>query len=437
MDEARRRFLTQLVCGTGLIGLRALATGLPPALLAAPLRAHAQAKLVDPQFLILNTSQAGDPLNTNAPGTYLDPRIAHPADPRMQPTRLMIGGVEYQAAGPWAMLNALERTAFIHHSTETEQHLAEPDVLALQGAVVDKDMAVSAFAAQLAPALGTIQPQPVSIGTSDSSEAIFFRGRPQPLLNPTALSTVLGSPEGMLGKLQRLRDTDLNRLNALYKAHGTREQRRFLDDYATSQTQIRKLSGDLLQRLGTIVDNGPDSQIKAAIVLVLLKVSPVVTVHIPFGGDNHFDGDLSAESDQTVSGMQTLAGLISGLASTELTDKVTFASLNVFGRTLLMQGAGRSHNRNHHLTLLIGKHVQGRVIGGVAPLGDDYTALPIDSESGAGEAGGDIPLSQSLASVGKTLGAALGLPSESLDAIVKYPTSNRAAGKVIRAALKQ
>jgi hypothetical protein len=36
-----------------------------------------------------------------------------------------------------------------------------------------------------------------------------------------------------------------------------------------------------------------------------------------------------------------------------------------------MHGAGRSHNRNHHITLLIGKYVMSSAVGGVAPVGED------------------------------------------------------------------
>lgn len=433
----------QFLCGGSWLGLRALATGLPVQLLTQPQRVYAaDPSFKNPQFLILNTSQAGDPLNCNAPGTYLDAKILHPADPRMQKTQITIQGQPYDAAAPWATLGALakapalfDRTAFIHHSTETEQHLAEPDVLGLMGAVVDKDMAVSAFAAQLAPVLGTIQPQPVSIGTTDSSEAISFRGRPQPLLNPTSLATLLGSPDGPLGQLQQLRDRDLNRLNELFKARGNSAQRRFLDDYASSQTQVRKLSQTLLGRLAAITDNGPEGQMQAAIVLVQMKVAPVITVHIPFGGDNHFDGDLGDETEQTVSGMSTIASLMNGLAEQQLSDAVTFASLNVFGRTLLKQGSGRSHNRNHHLTLLVGKNVRGSVIGAVTPMGQDYGTLPISSTSGVGDMSGDITPGDSLASVGKTLGAALGLSAKTVDEIVVSQSSGQSQGKIIQAAL--
>lgn len=436
MHETRRRFLMQWLCGSSYLGLRALATGLPPALLAQPRAVRAAPAFPDPQYLVLNTSQAGDPLNCNAPGTYADAAIMHPADARMQKTSVRIGGVQYDAAAPWASLgSALDRMTFIHHATGTEQHLSEPDVLGLMGMVKGKDMLVSALAAQLAPALGTIQAQPISIGTSDSSEAIAFQGRPQPLLNPTSLSQLLGSPSGMLGKLESLRDRDLNALNALYKQDGNAAQRRFLDDYATSQTQVRKLSRDLLSRLSEIKDNRPDSQLQAAIILVQLKVAPVITVHIPFGGDNHFDGDLSAETEQTVSGVASIGKLLGSLNSAGLSDQVTFASCNVFGRTLKMKDSGRSHNRNHHVTLIAGKRVRGSVIGGVVPMGEDYGAATFSSASGAMDDNGDVSDAEALASVGKTLGSALGVPDDKLNTIVVDASSGQTVGTRIRAAL--
>jgi hypothetical protein len=436
----------QALFGTQLLGLRALATGLPVSLLSAPLRAAAQsagaADFRNPQFLILNTSGAGDPLNCNAPGTYLDPKIVHPADERLKKTSIMVGSTAYDAAAPWATLqdlakapNLFGRTSFIHHSTGTEQHLHQPEVHGLMGQVVGKDMAISAFAALLAPVLGTIQAQPVVIGTDDSSEAISYKGRPQPLLNPMSLATVLGSPRGALGTLQKLRDQDLNRLNALFKQSGTAAQRQFLDNHAQSQLQVRKLAQELLNELTSIRSNGPDAQMQAAIVLVKLKVAPVITVHIPFGGDNHFDGDLSKESDQTVSGMASLVKLMNGLGDASLLDKVSVGSFNVFGRTLLMQGAGRSHNRNHHMTLLIGKNVRGSVIGGVVPVANDYGAQAISSTTGRGDASGDIAPADSLASVGKTLGVALGIPREQVDKTVLFANTGASSGKVIQAAL--
>jgi hypothetical protein len=85
-----------------------------------------------------------------------------------------------------------------------------------------------------------------------------------------------------------------------------------------------------------------------------------------------------------------------------------------------------------HITLIVG----ARVKGGVTPKNDDYGALAIDSASGRGVAGGDISPADSLASVGKTLGAALGLPEDAIDKTIVNPSSGATVGKLIRAALR-
>ncbi len=447
MIQARRNLLADALFGSGLLALRSLASGIPLAILADPRQAladsgaagagSAAADFKRPQFLILNTSGAGDPLNCNAPGTYLDPKIAHPTDSRMAKVSIDVAGKKYDAAKPWAALGALpkapklfDRSALIHHNTGTEQHLQEPDVLRLMNTVSGHDMAVSAFAASLAPVLGTIQPQPVSMGTG-----IYYRGRAQPTLNPMSLGKVLSSPTGWVADLQKMRDQDLDRLNAFFKSRGNSAQKDFLERYANSQNQVRKILGTLLSRLASIKDNSADAQMQAAIILIQMKITPVVAVNIPFGGDNHYDADLGTETEQTVSGMAAIANLMNGLADVGLSDSVTFASLNVFGRTLLKQGAGRSHNRNHHLTLIIGRNVKGGVIGGVAPMNGDYGALNIDSKTGAGGPSGDIALADSLTSVGKTLGVALGIPRSVVEATVVYPSTGAPAGKVIEAAI--
>ena len=87
----RRQALMSTLLGAGGIGLRALATGLPAAVLLNPRRALASPPPVGcaatkAQFIILNTSGNGDPINASVPGTYLDPKIAHSLDPTMAPT---------------------------------------------------------------------------------------------------------------------------------------------------------------------------------------------------------------------------------------------------------------------------------------------------------------------------------------------------------------
>src|SRR5450755_3453236 len=100
----RRQALLSTLFGTGMIGLRALATGLPATFLLNPRRALADmpaSGCPDPtkaQFVIFNTSGLGDPINANVPGTYDDPLVVHSMDPAMAPTQFMVNGQSVTAA---------------------------------------------------------------------------------------------------------------------------------------------------------------------------------------------------------------------------------------------------------------------------------------------------------------------------------------------------
>src|SRR5262249_20205454 len=150
-----------------------------------------------------------------------------------------------------------------------------------------------------------------------------------------------------------------------------------------------------------------------------MKVTPVIAIHIPFGGDNHTDTNLANETTQTISGVAAIASLMTRLSSAGLADQVTFLSLNVFGRTIGPSNInGRNHNGNHQVSLSIGKPWKGGVIGAVGPVGTDYGALAIDSNTGAGGPGGDISPNNSLASFGKTALAAIGVDAHTIDAAI-------------------
>ena len=113
-----------------------------------------------------------------------------------------------------------------------------------------------------------------------------------------------------------------------------------------------------------------------------------------------------------------------------LQDQVTFAAYNVFGRTLKKLGtAGRDHWGSHHATIMMGKAVRAGVIGGLEPKANDYYATPIDSKTGEGRPGaGDIPHTETLPAMGKTLGAVLGVDPAVMD-------RHGLGGKVVTAAL--
>jgi hypothetical protein len=434
---SRRDWLTQCLLGAGMLGLRAVATGLPVSLLANPRRALADDALPacgssdKAQFVIFATSSNGDPINANAPGTYLDSNIVHSSDPRMAPATVMLGGQAFQAAAPWAALpsDVLERTSFWHLATNTPIHPKEPDVLKLMGATYASEMLPSLLARQLASCLGTVQPQPIAIGASSPSEGLSYRGAALPIIPAQALKATLTSPAGPLTDLRSLRDQTLGELYDIYKTDATRAQRAYIDSLVKSQEEVRSIDQSLLQALASITDNGIDSQILAAVTLIQMKIAPVLSINIPFGGDNHRDVGLARESDETVSGVAAIGSLMQQLSAAGLRDRVSLVSLNVFGRTLGPGNTdGRQHNPNHQLSITIGKPWKSGVIGGVGPVAKDYGALPIASDTGRGAADGDVAPTDSLASFGKTVLSAVGVESTTIDTAIT-------SGRVIRGAL--
>jgi len=436
MTISRRRLLTSTLFGAAGIGLRALATGLPISFLLDPARALADGLPVcgdatRAQYFILSTSGNGDPLNANVPGCYLDPKITHSADPTMAPTPLTLRGQTVTAAKPWSTLPqaVLDRTSFWHLKTNTPVHPQEPDVLRLMGAIYGSEMLPSLLARSLASCLGTVQAQPITVGASSPSEGLSYAGQALPIIPPLSLKETLLAPTGALGNLQQLRDGTLSQLSTLLKTTATSAQKRYLDTLISSQTQIRSVNQSLLASLDSIKDNSVTSQITAALALVQMNVTPVVAIHIPFGGDNHFDSALTNETTQTVAGVASIASLLSQLGAAGLADKVTFLSLNVFGRTLgPVNTDGRQHNPNHQVSVAIGKPFKGGVIGGVAPVGTDYGATALSSSTGQSSTGGDVAALDTLAAFGKTVLSAVGVSPQ--DVATAIPT-----GKVVTAAL--
>lgn len=432
----RRQALRSTLFGAGYVGLRALATGLPAGLLLDPRRALADMTAACPakekaQFIIFATSGSGDAVNANVPGTYEDAGIAHSKDPAMAATRMSIRGQQHMAAMPWTKLpqNVLDRTTFWHLMTNTPVHPKEPDVLKLMGTTDGGEMLPSILARHLAPCLGTIQAQPISLGASSPSEGLTFGGQALPIIPALALKATLTSPAGPLTNLQPLRDQTLNQLYGIYKNSANAAQRRYIDSLVTSQAQVRNIRQDLLAQLSAITDNSITSQVLAAVALIQMKVSPVIAVHIPFSGDNHRDIALAAETAQTISGVAAIGMLMAQLQAAGLQDQVTLMSLNVFGRTLNASTAdGRNHNANHQVSFTIGKPFLGGVIGGVAPVSGDYGATAIDSKTGKSAPGGDIQASSTLPSFGRTMLAAVGVAP---DAIAREITK----GQVITGAL--
>jgi hypothetical protein len=342
----------------------------------------------------------------------------------------MLGDVSTKAAKPWSQVpqRFLDRTAFIHHRTYLNTHPGYAKVLGLVGAAKSpggngSDQIASVFGSELATAVGTLQQEPISLSASELS----FQGRALQSLRPSMLKQMFAPQDGLQLDLQLLRDQTLDDMHATLQSSGTHAQKAWLDRHALSREQVRSIDDALLDRFALLEDDSPTSQVRAAVTLLLMKVSPVVAITIPFGGDNHKDVGLVKERDETITGVATWQLLLEELEAAGLQDTVTVANLNVFGRTLRNQGTGkgRDHNLNHHVMSIHGKHVRAGVMGGIVESGNDFGASSIDSVTGA--KGGDIIPEQTLESAAKTLGRVLGVPQERLDERISVGTPILAA----------
>lgn len=413
-----RRHALRLAAGG--LGLRALATGLPTSFLLRPGQARAQAAQT-PQFLVLALSDRGDPLNANAPGSFVEGVVNNPIE-AMDPVDFELGPVRTRAARPWSTLSTelRSRLAFMHIQTGVVTHPEMDEVLELRGGVVGDagnrvEMLPSMLAAETAALLETTLSEPVPLGR----EGLSSRGLPLDSIGPAELKDLFASAQPGLERLGALRDTALDTLYAEVRSQGTRTQRDFLDRFALGRSQARQLGEQLSSLLERVSDNPltPEAeardQLLAAVALFRLNVTPVATVHIPFGGDNHQDDTLQEEADAHASGIALYQTLFDELRAVGLEDRVTFASLNVFGRTLQRNAAGgRDHNGQHHVLSAFGSRVRAGVYGGIERRGDNFVAGDLDPASGALAPGGGIPAEESLLAAGHTLVDWMGLPRE-------------------------
>jgi hypothetical protein len=435
---SRRQALLAGLFGAGGLGWRAVATGLPAWFLSRPERASAQelecalSAKDRAQFLVVSASSAGDPHSCNVPGTYEAPEIIHPTQAEFAPTPISLGANQVTGAQIWSTLTpaVLARTNFFHHITSGLVHGDHPKVMRLVGKTSGGEMWPSVYAKHLHACLGTVQPEPVALGANGALEFISFTGRTLPMVTPTQLKQLLtGSKTDPVVRLRSLRDQTLDKLNATFKQGATPAQRSFLEAMANSQLRVRELAESLATTLTAISDNTVKGQALAAAALFAAKVTPVVTLHIPFGGDNHTDADLYDEwTDHTdrngkSTGVPGVQAVMDALAALSLQDSATFATMNVFGRDLsgtakVTSRGGRDHFGNHSVMIMIGKNVNAGVSGGTTIIsGSVFGASDIDSQTGAALAsGGDIPRADTHVAAAKTLGAALGIDAGLLDA---------------------
>ncbi|HEY1547288.1 MAG TPA: hypothetical protein VGG28_05690 [Kofleriaceae bacterium] len=442
----RRSLLMSTLFGAGYIGLRSLATGIPAGILLGGRKALADGAgsactNSKAQYFVMSTSYLGDPLNANVPGSYFDiatgktAAVSHPLDSGMTPTQFAFGGNNVTAALPWSQMasSVLSRTTFWHIMSNTPVHPAEPQVLSLLNATQSNEMLPSIIAKQMAPCLNTIQQQPITVGATNPSEGLKFNGQALPIIPPLALKSTLTNPSTGplvgLSNLQSLRDNTLGQLSDLYRGTATTAQKAYLDSLILSQSEIRNINQDLLDMLSSITDNSVASQTTAALALIKMNVTPVVCIHIPFGGDNHNDTALAGESTQTQAGVASIQNLVQEIDGYNMTNQVTFMSLNVFGRQLGSTFTdGRGHNPLHQVSVTVGTQFKSMVVGGIQSISSDFGCASIDPSSGAALKTGGISTTDTLTSFGKTILASVGVDTTTINTLVN-------GGQVITGAL--
>ena len=392
---------------------RGLATGLPPAWLLNPSTSHAQSMMnsTGAQTLILSTSSAGDPINANVPGSYVD---GAENNPDLASGMFDFGGVTTRGAQLWGDLpvELRNRLAFFHYGSRAVAHPEYASTMTFRGSVKNEQgngsEMFSSMVAQLNhEALGTLQQEPLPL----CKEVLTFRGQPLQSINPIDLKALFQGQEGQVSDLRTLRDRTLDDLYAGLRTDGRQIQRDFVDRYILSRDQARSMGeqlGSLLERLPINPDdpNGILDQVIAAVAVAKLRIAPVITIRVPFGGDNHQDEELTDEADQTREGVEAIG-------QENLRDNVTFATLNVFGRQLQRNtNGGRDHSSGHAVMVAFGSNIRGGVYGGVSA---SSVSKNIDPSTGAAVETGGIDLGETLEAAGKSLATALGISAQQID----------------------
>ena len=338
----RRRLLIAGALGMGSLPLRSLITGLPiPFLLGASPRALAASTA---NFLILSHLSSGDPLNANVPGTYpQDPAITTDplrfiqhatvaelgaiAEGYQNPSTFNLGTASVKAASSWASLpvDLRQHLAFWHHGTYVNAHGELPTVRRLGGAVKGYDGSGtdelgSLVAEELNADLGTVGKEILAVG----GNGVVSQGRNVAVLPPTSLKGIFVSSEVNLDKMIAMRDRFIDKAYSDLKVTGTPAQRKFFDQYAISRQSAGTMGNALGDLLSSVTSDAPIDQAKVAVAFLQLGIAPVISLGLPFGGDNHSDSDLLDEVTETNESVAVIAALWGYLKAAGLQDRVQF-----------------------------------------------------------------------------------------------------------------
>lgn len=453
----RRSFIRNSALSALSISARAAAIGVPASFLTS---GHVHAQAGSAKFTIIAQSSRGEAINCNAPGTFPannnDPaRLIDHASPNdlgngtlgsiqgrnfnasdfAQDVNLQLGEQTVRAPRIWTGLpdGLLENLTGFWLQTGTNAHPEFPAVRALMGALRDdvvsnnSEELASAIAAEMAPILGTISTRPILLDGSGT-----FRGSPLGQYSPDRLRDLFGSGGGTIDPNQ-FGELYTQTIDALYgnlRQNGTRAQRVYLDQHAASRSEAISLGDSLGGLIENVEGNDFEAQLRTAVAMVQLRVTPVIAIEHAFSGDNHQDDQLSDETEETLQSLDALADYWDLIQAAGITDEVNFATLDVFGRTALRNGrGGRDHFGNMTFGLVHGTGFRGGIVGGLTEGTRRNETVPvatgINSETG-GMDSPNIPAGATLAAYGKTIMRAAGIPDDRLN--IRVPTGTVVTG---------
>lgn len=242
----------------------------------------------------------------------------------------------------------------------------------------------SMLAQETATQLGTTIDKPINLG----GPAVLFRGSPVRTQSPDDLLDIFSESGAWRGlepaKFADYRDSALDRIYGKVKVSGSHAQKRFVNENARSREDARALSEALSTSLAPIGATSDSTEKQALAVAALFEhnVAPVTTIRLPFGGDNHQDGNLETEVTEQIAGIEGIRRLWEELSPRGLADRVTFAYLSVFGRTPGRRNSGgRNHYGDDHARVVFGPNVKPGLVGGLMDTGSNKRPLkagPID-----------------------------------------------------------
>ncbi|MEO1171750.1 MAG: hypothetical protein AAFX94_06820 [Myxococcota bacterium] len=441
MAFSRRTMLSNSMRSAVGLSLRSAITGLSvPFLMNREVRASEG----NGKIMILASSAAGEGANVNGPGTYEagEDRFQHPrvgeADGEdifaqtvngmtlgvgdlENSAQMMLGSQTVRMARAYTSLlpETLEHLAWFQHRTSVGIHPQYPSVLKNQGMVRGPDGRGSeeipaALAQETEGFLATTTNIPFVMGGGN----LTHEGAPIARYSPTQAKTLAASVGNAIGGTEnfgKLYEYFIDRTYADVKANGTAKQKRYLDRHASSRGQAREFGEGLADLLAGITDDTVESQLRAAVAVAKLKLAPVIVTDFKFTGDNHSDSVLSEEVNYTLSMIKSIDTYWKEATTMGVLDDVVFATLTVFGRdTMRGTKGGRGHNGSMCSGLILGRGINGGVVGGIDPAFRNGGVTGINSQNGS-TSNPDIAPLETLNAYYKTLMRLAGVPSDRRD----------------------